>query len=70
MVSRIKDSHTTNRVIRLADNDWNGLADAAGERHRAQVIREFIAWYLRRPGARLPERPPKAPPSPAEPDGP
>jgi hypothetical protein len=58
MVSRAKDSHTTNRVIRVPDGDWADLGERAGERNRAQLIRDFIAWYLRRPGARLPERPP------------
>jgi len=58
MVSRAKDTHTTNRVVRVADLDWEALKIAVGERHRAQLIRDFIAWYLRRPGAKLPTRPP------------
>jgi hypothetical protein len=58
MVSRAKDSHTTNRVVRIGDEDWSDLGDRAGLRHRAAVIRALIAWYLRRPGAELPERPP------------
>lgn len=57
MVSRAKDTHTTNRVIRLADDDWDDLGKAAGVRNRAQVIRQLVAWYLRRPGAELPDRP-------------
>ncbi|MFI6443801.1 hypothetical protein [Kitasatospora sp. NPDC050543] len=57
MVSRAKDTHTTNRVIRLADADWDDLGTVAGTRNRAQVIRQLVAWYLRRPGAKLPERP-------------
>lgn len=56
MVSRAKDTHTTNRVIRVPDKDWTELGEVAES--RAEVIREFIAWYLRRPGAKLPERPP------------
>lgn len=58
MVSRKKESHTTNRVIRIADPDWDDLGTRAGLRNRAQVMRQLIAWYLRRPGAKLPERPP------------
>lgn len=58
MVSRAKDTHTTNRVVRLADEDWDDLGTRAGVRNRAQVIRQLVAWYLRRPGAKLPERPP------------
>jgi hypothetical protein len=56
MVSRAKDTHTTNRVVRVSDEDWADLGERAG--NRAQVMRELIAWYLRRPGAELPERPP------------
>lgn len=56
MVSRAKDTHTTNRVVRVPDEDWADLGERAG--NRAQVLRELIAWYLRRPGAELPKRPP------------
>ena len=58
MVSRAKDTHTTNRVVRIPDADWDDLGEHAGERNRANVLRALIAWYLRRPGAELPERPP------------
>jgi hypothetical protein len=57
MVSRKKDTHTTNRVVRIPDADWEELGRLAGERNRAHLIREFIAWYLRRPKAMLPKRP-------------
>lgn len=61
MVSRAKDSHTTNRVVRIGDEDWDDLGERAGGRNRAEVIRALIAWYLRRPGAQLPARPPAKP---------
>lgn len=61
MVSRAKDSHTTNRVVRIGDDDWTDLGERAGVRNRAEVIRSLVAWYLRRPGAKLPERPPLPP---------
>jgi hypothetical protein len=32
-----------------------------GRSPRAKVIREFIRWYMRRPGAKPPERPPVGP---------
>jgi hypothetical protein len=57
MVSRAKDTHTTNRVIRIPDEDWEDLKEVVGERHRAHIVRELIAWYLRRPGAKQPHRP-------------
>jgi hypothetical protein len=61
MVSRIKDTHTTNRVIRVSDEDWEEFGRLAGERNRAQILRDFIAWYVHRPKARRPTRP-EAPP--------
>lgn len=50
---------TPNRAIRISDEDWADLrasADASGS-DRTKVINQFIRWYLRRPGAKLPERP-------------
>lgn len=61
MVSRAKESHTTNRVVRIGDDDWTDLGERAGVRNRAEIIRALVAWYLRRPGAKLPERPPAKP---------
>jgi hypothetical protein len=58
MVSRAKNTHTTNRVVRFSDEDWTDLGIRAGLRNRAAVLRALVAWYLRRPGAELPERPP------------
>jgi hypothetical protein len=56
VVSRAKETHTPNRVVRLGD-EWDELAEVAGSHKRAEVIRQLVRWYLRRPGARLPERP-------------
>lgn len=67
MVSRAKDTHTTNRVIRVPDADWEELGVMVGERNRAQLLREFIAWYLRRPKAKLPARPSAGPAEHTEP---
>ncbi|MEV4096944.1 hypothetical protein [Streptosporangium saharense] len=50
---------TQHRSIRVDDADWADL-DAATEQmgtDRAKVINAYIRWYLRRPGARQPERP-------------
>ena len=50
---------TPNRAIRISDEDWadfRASADASGF-DRTKVINQFIRWYLRRPGAKLPERP-------------
>jgi hypothetical protein len=45
--------------VRVSDEDWTDLGDTASAAgaDRAKVINAFIRWYLRRPGAKLPERP-------------
>ena len=47
------------RQVRIATQAWRdfGLATKAAGTTRATVIRELIRWYLREPGARMPERP-------------
>lgn len=60
---------TQHRSVRIADADWGDLALRAPDGDRAAVIKDLIAWYLRRPGAKLPDRPAlikPAPPAPAE----
>jgi hypothetical protein len=42
--------------IRVAKDDWADFR-AVNLRRAPAVIREFIRWYLRRPGAKLPQRP-------------
>lgn len=43
----------------LSDQDWEDLEEATKGRgtDRSTVIRDFIRYYLRRPGAKLPKRP-------------
>jgi len=50
---------TQHRSVRVSDEDWADLEAATGtlDSDRATVIKQFIRWYLRRPGAKLPERP-------------
>lgn len=43
--------------VRIDADDWQSLGQLVGFRKRAAVIRDLLRWYLRRPGARLPERP-------------
>lgn len=47
------------RPIRVDANLWNefGQATAAGDTDRSAALRAFMAWYARRPGAKLPVRP-------------
>jgi hypothetical protein len=47
------------RSVRFSDEDWDDLdtATKAQDSDRGTVIKELVAWYLRRPGAKLPARP-------------
>lgn len=49
---------TPPRQIRIGD-EWFEFDEAAKSMgtERAVLVRQFIAWYLRKPGAELPERP-------------
>lgn len=54
---------TQHRSVRISDDDWKDLAARAPDGDRAAVIKACVAWYLRRPGAKLPERPTAARPT-------
>lgn len=54
----LNPDHTRARPIRISDADWAKFEQRAGERQRASVVVEFIRWYNREPGAKLPKRPP------------
>lgn len=49
---------TPPRQIRIGDSwyDFDAAAKAMGT-ERAAVIRDLIDWYIREPGAKLPDRP-------------
>jgi hypothetical protein len=51
-----KETHTTARPVRIPKEDWDDFGALVGDRERSRLIREFIAWYLRRPKAALPKR--------------
>lgn len=52
---------TPPRQIRIGDHwyDFDAAAKAM-DTERAAVIRDLIDWYLREPGAKLPDRPDRA----------
>lgn len=55
--------HTPNRVFRIDKEMWEAFT-AAVDRHeppvtRTEVIKNFMQWYSRERGAKLPERPPR-----------
>ena len=58
-VARPRTGEMPIQHVRAADDDWADLDTASGGR-RPDVVRELIRWYLRRPGSRLPDRPPVA----------
>lgn len=58
-VGRPATGITPKRGIRVPDDEWTELAaKAKGEGTDAtSLTRAFYAWWLRRPGAKLPKRP-------------
>ncbi|WP_250029731.1 hypothetical protein [Paractinoplanes maris] len=48
---------TTRRQIAIDQPQWDRLETLVGDRRRSEVIRSLVDWYLREPGAKLPERP-------------
>lgn len=53
-------SYDKPRQMRVPDDEWLPFEDAA-RGSRAALVRQFIRWYLRRPGAELPDRPEAGP---------
>jgi metal-responsive CopG/Arc/MetJ family transcriptional regulator len=50
------------RVVRSIDDDLTADFDAAAQRagsDRSAITRALWEWYVQRPGAELPQRPPK-----------
>jgi hypothetical protein len=75
MTPDTETSYDPQRKIRAPDDEWEPFEAATravhpeGRSPRSRVIREFIRWYMRRPGAQLPKRPPAGPWSnPARPE--
>lgn len=55
------EGKTPHRHLRADDDLWDGFGAATerqGEPDRSTVLRAFMAWYQRIPGAKLPQRPP------------
>ena len=55
---------TARQTIRVEEALWNRFGVVATNQgtDRSALLREFIAWYLRTPGAKLPKRPDTAEP--------
>ena len=67
MMSPLKATHRPHRPIRIEEELWKPFGELAGVRDRAEVIRQFVAWYIRKPGAKLPQRPAARRADPADP---
>lgn len=52
-------NHTPKRSIRMGDPAWNGLGAQYGARQRSAILAQCVAYLLREPGAKLPERAPR-----------
>jgi len=55
-VARPKTGETPVRTTRVPSPDWEDFHTLAG-RGLAGAVWQFVRWYLRKPGAKLPERP-------------
>jgi hypothetical protein len=64
-----KTTHTPPRQIRIPDDEWLPFDQATKSLGltRAEAVRDFIRWYLRRPGVKAPSRPDAGPWSEAPP---
>jgi hypothetical protein len=54
--------HKARQIRGVPQEDWDDFGVLAGDKNRSPVVARFIAWYLGREGAALPE-PPDGPPS-------
>jgi hypothetical protein len=59
MIRARGEGKTPHRQIRVDDEPWTRFGDLAttAGTDRSALIRSFISWYLRLPGAKLPRRP-------------
>ncbi|MEU4570744.1 hypothetical protein [Micromonospora sp. NPDC023956] len=52
-------ANTQHRSIRIPDDTWKPAMEQAKEQGTSagELCREFLDWWLRKPGAKLPKRP-------------
>jgi hypothetical protein len=64
--------HKTFRALFSIDAKmWEQFGKLAGGTNRAAILRAFVAWYIRQPGAKMPRRPTEnQTPGPVEPPHP
>lgn len=52
---------TPQQKFRRDTETWEAFKAACPDGNRSAIINAYIDWHLRRPGARLPTRPPADP---------
>lgn len=57
MPDETKDRHAFRVAVSVPKRYWERLGLLVGTKRRSEIIRALLAWYLREPGAKLPERP-------------
>lgn len=58
-VARPKTGETPIQHVRAPKDEWDTYKDATGlvGSDASKITREFVRWFTRRPGAKLPARP-------------
>ena len=53
------EGKTPHRTFRIEDERWVPFGENAGRvgQDRTSLLNEFVAWFNREPGAKLPKRP-------------
>lgn len=54
-----------NITVRMSHDLWERFGEVAD--NRSTVVRDFVRWYTREPGAKMPRRPGPTPPVPRGP---
>lgn len=49
-------THTPRQTVRVDADLWRDFGEVA-DPDRSSVLRDFMAWYAGRPGAKMPRRP-------------
>lgn len=51
---------TQHRSVRVPDDVWEEVKDRSHQLGTSggELVRQFLEWWLRKPGAKMPKRPP------------
>lgn len=61
---RSEDRHVRpRRFIGVDDQDWDDFGEMVGDKERHDLVRQFIAAMIGRPGAKMPRRRDYEPPN-------